>query len=211
MSVQILLIDDHPLFVDGFVGMIRESRPNWHTEAFLTAADGCAALAQQSHWDLAIVDIQLPDADGFETIARMAELNAAVPRIIISGREDEAARFRARRAGASGFIVKSLAAEAMLGVMDSVLSGAMSFVDAAPDRGVPNLSQRQIDVLLLLAEGHANDPHLTVTITWITAKALLIDGQPQAAMSAFMAGKIKVEGDMGVAMQLQGVMAKLRG
>ena len=84
MSVQILLIDDHPLFVDGFVGMIRESRPNWHTEAFLTAADGCAALAEQSHWDLAIVDIQLPDADGFETIARMAELNAAVPRIIIS-------------------------------------------------------------------------------------------------------------------------------
>ena len=156
MSVQILLIDDHPLFVDGFVGMIRESRPNWHTEAFLTAADGCAALAEQSHWDLAIVDIQLPDADGFETIARMAELNAAVPRIIISGREDEAARFRARRAGASGFIVKSLAAEAMLGVMDSVLSGALSFADAAPDRGVPNLSQRQIDVLLLLAEGHAN-------------------------------------------------------
>ena len=40
--------------------------------------------------------------------------------------------------------------------MDSVLSGAMSFADAAPDRGVPNLSQRQIDVLLLLAEGHAN-------------------------------------------------------
>ncbi len=156
MSVQILLIDDHPLFVDGFVGMVRENRPSWKVDAFLTAADGCAALAGQSHWDLAIVDIQLPDADGFDTIARIAELNAAVPRIIISGREDEAARFRARRAGASGFIVKSLAAEAMLGGMDSVLSGAMSFADAAPDRGVPNLSQRQIDVLLLLAEGHAN-------------------------------------------------------
>jgi DNA-binding NarL/FixJ family response regulator len=160
MSVQILLIDDHPLFVDGFIGMVRESRPNWRVEAFLTAADGCAALAGQSHWDLAIVDIQLPDADGFDTIAMMAELNAAVPRIIISGREDEAARFRARRAGASGFIVKSLATDAMLGVMDSVLSGAMSFADAGPNsgqnRGVPNLSQRQIDVLLLLAEGHAN-------------------------------------------------------
>ncbi|NBV26286.1 MAG: hypothetical protein EBR99_03120, partial [Actinobacteria bacterium] len=38
---------------------------------------------------------------------------------------------------------------------------------------------------LALEEGHASDPHLTVTITWATAKALLIDGQPQAAMSAF--------------------------
>ena len=56
---------------------------------------------------------------------------------------------------------------------------------------------------LALAEGHANDPHLTVTITWITAKALLIDGQPQAAMSAFMAGKIKVEGDMAKLVALQ--------
>jgi hypothetical protein len=56
---------------------------------------------------------------------------------------------------------------------------------------------------LALAEGHASDPHLTVTITWITAKALLIDGQPQAAMSAFMAGKIKVEGDMAKLVALQ--------
>ena len=156
MSVRLLLIDDHPLFVDGFVAMVRENRPDWCVESFYTAADGCAALVTRSHWDMAIVDIQLPDADGFEAIARMAELNAAVPRLIISGREDEAARLRARRAGASGFIVKSLASDAMLGVMDSVLSGALAFVEHALDREVPCLSQRQVDVLLLLAEGHAN-------------------------------------------------------
>ena len=156
MSVQLLLIDDHPLFVDGFVGMIRENRSDWQVESFYTAADGCAALASRSHWDLAIVDIQLPDADGFETIFRMAALNAAVPRVIISGREDEVAQLRARRAGASGFIVKSFGTEAMLGVMDSVLSGALGFVETAPDVAAPSLSQRQIDVLLLLAEGHAN-------------------------------------------------------
>lgn len=156
MSVQLLLIDDHPLFVDGFVAMVRENRPDWLVEAFYTAADGCAALAKRPHWDLAIVDIQLPDADGFETIAAMADLNAAVPRVIISGREDEAARLRARRAGASGFIVKSLASDAMLGVMDSVLSGALGFVEIGSDKNVPSLSQRQVDVLLLLAEGHAN-------------------------------------------------------
>jgi DNA-binding NarL/FixJ family response regulator len=161
MSVQILLIDDHPLFVDGFVGMVRENRPDWSVESCYTATDGCTALRERPGWDLVIVDIQLPDADGFETIARMAELNAAVPRIIISGREDEAARFRARRAGASGFIIKSLATDAMLGVMDSVLAGGLGFADFghdSPGQGsaVPTLSPRQIEVLLLLAEGHAN-------------------------------------------------------
>lgn len=161
MSVHILLIDDHPLFVDGFVAMVGENRPDWTVAPFYTATDGCKALSEQSHWDLAIVDIQLPDADGFDTISRMAELSAAVPRIIISGREDEAARFRARRAGASGFIVKSLATDAMLRVMDTVLSGGMGFADFGDGsvdhaRSVPTLSQRQIEVLLLLAEGHAN-------------------------------------------------------
>ena len=56
---------------------------------------------------------------------------------------------------------------------------------------------------LALEEGHASDPQLTVTITWATAKALLIDGQPQAAMSAFMAGEIRVEGDMSKLVGLQ--------
>jgi hypothetical protein len=56
---------------------------------------------------------------------------------------------------------------------------------------------------LALDEGHATEPHLTVTIAWVTAKALLIDGQPQAAMSAFMNGKIKVEGDMAKLVALQ--------
>lgn len=58
---------------------------------------------------------------------------------------------------------------------------------------------------LALAEGHHPSPDLTVTIEWAIAKALLLDGQVQAVMSAFMAGKIKVEGDMSklVAMQQQ--------
>ena len=112
MSVHILLIEDHPLFVDGFVAMVGENRPEWSVAPFYTATDGCKALSEQSHWDLAIVDIQLPDADGFDTISRMVELSAAVPRIIISGREDAAARFRARRAGARSAIPSATVARA---------------------------------------------------------------------------------------------------
>jgi putative sterol carrier protein len=56
---------------------------------------------------------------------------------------------------------------------------------------------------LALAPGHHASPDLTVAIEWITAKALLIDGQVQAVMSAFMGGKIKVEGDMTKLVALQ--------
>lgn len=56
---------------------------------------------------------------------------------------------------------------------------------------------------LALERGHADDPHLTVTVEWSTAKAILVEGQPHAAMSAFMNGKIKVDGDLAKLLELQ--------
>ena len=51
--------------------------------------------------------------------------------------------------------------------------------------------------------GHLDAPDLTVTLDYATAKAILVDGNPQAGMQAFMAGKIKVEGDMTKLMAMQ--------
>jgi putative sterol carrier protein len=51
--------------------------------------------------------------------------------------------------------------------------------------------------------GHLENPELTVTLDYATAKAILVDGNPQAGMQAFMAGKIKVEGDMTKLMVMQ--------
>lgn len=51
--------------------------------------------------------------------------------------------------------------------------------------------------------GHLEEPELTVTLDYATAKAILVDGNPQAGMQAFMAGKIKVEGDMTKLMAMQ--------
>ena len=51
--------------------------------------------------------------------------------------------------------------------------------------------------------GHLESPDLTVTIDYVTAKAILVEGNPQAGMQAFMAGKIKVQGDMTKLMAMQ--------
>ena len=51
--------------------------------------------------------------------------------------------------------------------------------------------------------GHLENPDLTVTLDYETAKAILVDGNPQAGMQAFMAGKIKVQGDMTKLMAMQ--------
>ena len=51
--------------------------------------------------------------------------------------------------------------------------------------------------------GQLENPDLTVTLDYATAKAILVDGNPQAGMQAFMAGKIKVQGDMTKLMAMQ--------
>ncbi len=150
--MHLLLIDDHPLFVDGFATMLAAARPRWHFAAAHSSSAGCAMLAGV---DLVLVDLELPDRDGFATIGDIAAIAPALPRVVISGRADTGSRLRARAAGASGFIVKSLGAAAMLAVIDDVAAGRCGFGGEAVT-ALPVLSPRQLDVLALLAEGHAN-------------------------------------------------------
>ncbi len=56
---------------------------------------------------------------------------------------------------------------------------------------------------LLLERGHLDSADLTVTVEYETAKAILVEGNVQAAMQAFMAGRIKLEGDMSLLFAMQ--------
>lgn len=56
-----------------------------------------------------------------------------------------------------------------------------------------------------LETGHVEDPDLDVTVDYATARAILVDGNPQAGMQAFMTGKIQVQGDMAKLLALQTV------
>ncbi|MBV9255026.1 MAG: SCP2 sterol-binding domain-containing protein, partial [Actinobacteria bacterium] len=56
---------------------------------------------------------------------------------------------------------------------------------------------------LEMETGHIDGADLTVTLDYDTAKAIFVEGNPQAGMQAFMAGKIKVQGDMTKLMAMQ--------
>jgi hypothetical protein len=60
---------------------------------------------------------------------------------------------------------------------------------------------------LVLDVGHLDVADLKVTIDYVTAKAILVEGNAQAGMQAFMAGRIKVEGDMSKLLALQSAPA----
>lgn len=157
MTRRLLLIDDHPLFRNGFAAMLAQFRPDWVLHVASNATEGCAVIACHSGIELAIVDIQLPDGDGFSAVTQMRTVDPALSCIVISGRQDAAARTRAESCGASDFIGKTDSPEDMVAAIEYVLSGHRGFDQAGI--GIissPALSVRQSEVLALLAQGHAN-------------------------------------------------------
>lgn len=62
-----------------------------------------------------------------------------------------------------------------------------------------------------LEEGHLERPDLTVTVEHTTARAIFVDGDPQAAMQAFLSGRIKVDGDISklLVMQSSGALGSI--
>ncbi len=154
-AATILIVDDHPLFSNGFAHMALVVRPEWTLYAAASAAQALQALRQCAP-NLAIIDVGLPGDDGFSLLKDIAEAWPALPAILISGRDDAAVRIRARASGAAGFIAKTETPETIVGMIETVLQGGLAFGGCEHAGAMPVLTTRQAEVLALLAEGHAN-------------------------------------------------------
>jgi DNA-binding NarL/FixJ family response regulator len=201
--MKALLVEDHPLFRDGFAAMLSHHRPDWSLTTAGTAGEALEMLAEPqlgpSAPDLVIIDIQLPDLDGFEAARAIAARAPLTPRVMISGREDEAARLRSRDCGASGFISKAWASEQIIAMLEQVLAGGVAF--ALSDAGAVSggLTARQLEVLTLLAQGHSNkviERRMDIAPRTVRAhlteifRLLEADGRVQAILKARLMGLI---------------------
>jgi putative sterol carrier protein len=83
--------------------------------------------------------------------------------------------------------------------MNLVITGAPEEVSAEPIEAHMDTTDGDMHMDV----GHLEGPDLTVTLEYDIAKAILVEGNPQAGMQAFMAGKIKVQGDMTKLMAMQ--------
>ena len=151
--MNILVVDDHPLFRDGFGHMVRALRPQWAVQ-FSDNAEAALAACAQTMASLVVIDVGLPGDDGFVLLQKIADISPSTPQLLMSGRDDSAVRMRARAIGARGFIAKTNAPEAIIDAIDIVLAGGSVFDHPAGE--LPSLTPRQIEVLMLLAEGHGN-------------------------------------------------------
>ncbi len=164
--MRILIVDDHALIREGMSLMIRAVRP----EAEIVHASSCKGgldAAQAGHFDLALLDLQLPDQPGFVALETLRREQPELPIAVISGVEDRATVIRALDAGAKAFVPKSADATKTQAAVDALLSGRVYLPESltensssAGTRGEPcedwNLTERQLEVLSLLVAGLSN-------------------------------------------------------
>lgn len=160
---RVLLADDHKLLLEAFTSLLEPE-----CEVVGTAGDGRAVVAESKRLrpDIVVLDISMPGLNGLEA---GRQIRAAVPEtrlIYLTMNEDPDLAAEAFRLGASGFLLKSCAASELFRAIQEVLKGRsyvtprstggmVSALVAGRRSGANRLTQRQREVLQLLAEGRS--------------------------------------------------------
>ncbi|MFC4536240.1 response regulator [Sphaerisporangium dianthi] len=165
--MRIAIVDDDPLVRIGLRAVL-SSEPDWQVSA--EAGDGRAALDLTGGPlppDVVLMDIRMPGMDGLEATRRITVAQDAPRVLVLTTFEVDAYVFDALRAGASGFVLKRVPPKELIEAVRVVASGE-SLVFPASTRGVierfavrtgrplPELSERERDVLRSLARGRSN-------------------------------------------------------
>lgn len=168
VAMKLLVVDDHPVVRDGLAMLLRQMGPD---TVVLEAADAEEALRLvplHPDLDMVILDIALPGLDGLAAIDAFGSARPDLPVIVLSSSEDAGTVREALARGALGYVPKSASRHTLLAAIGLVASGEVyvpAFVISAPPaEPAPNcaaqveapLTDRQIEVLRLVAEGRTN-------------------------------------------------------
>ena len=174
--MKILVVDDHPLIREGLHGVLRKLKRDAVVLDAANFGQAIEVIASHSDIDLILLDLLLPDRDGFSALAELRESYPAMSIVVLSAIQDRSHVIKALDAGAVGYIPKSARSEVMLSALQLVLAGGvyippeilasekppnLTASPAARDRTVVSsadvgLTDRQLDVLALMMQGKNN-------------------------------------------------------
>lgn len=165
--MHILIVDDHPLVCSALETTLRAAfecsviQAHAASEA-LQLVESCDAI------ELVLLDLKLPDADGFDALKRLRQRAPRLPILVVSGLEDARLVQLVRGYGAMGFLNKRASAEGIVDAVTAILAGETVFKDVESDGGenrersahvskaIRSLTPQQQTVLRMLGDGLLN-------------------------------------------------------
>lgn len=158
--IRVLIVDDHPIVREGIAALV-ERQPDM--VAVGEASNGEEALQRYAALrpDVTLMDVQMPGTDGIAAIEAIRRLSANAAILMLTTYPGDAQAVRAIQAGAAGYLLKNSIRKELLDAIRSVHAGRRAVspeiahalaVHALDER----LSEREVAILRLIADGHAN-------------------------------------------------------
>jgi DNA-binding NarL/FixJ family response regulator len=169
MTTRVLVVDDHPIFRDGLAALLGSLAD---LDLAGVAADGPAAvdLVAAGGIDIVLMDLNLPSMSGVEATGRIVALPDPPSVLVVTMVDDDDTVLAAMRAGARGYVLKGASGDEIAAAIRTVAAGGAVFgpgvaaqILARTSGGAPTfagendgLTDRELDVLALLADGTSN-------------------------------------------------------
>src|SRR5689334_11392699 len=164
--ISVALVDDHPLVRQGIRSFLSLA-PGLEVVAEGDSGEAAVRIASQYRPDVMLLDLVMPRMNGIEATQQIKEANAQTQVIILTSFADEDQVVPALRAGALSYILKECTGQELITVIEKAARGdatlhprvANHVVQAVRDAGsdiLLQLSDREHEVLLLIAQGYSN-------------------------------------------------------
>ena len=163
--IRILVVDDHPIVREGLVAVL-EDREDFQVVGAAGSGAAAVAMAERLHPDVALLDLEMPDVQGTETIVRLTERVPEARLLIFTAYAVEELVLNTIRAGAKGYLLKGATSEEIENAIRAVHAGesyltprvaAMVMAQVAtPKPARPTLTPRETEILRQIAAGHSS-------------------------------------------------------
>jgi DNA-binding NarL/FixJ family response regulator len=170
-TLRIFMAEDHPLFRKGVISLL-SSVPDFEVVGEATTGEEAVVRAAQLQPDVVLMDLQMPEVNGIVATRRILQESPSVRVLVVTLFEDDESVFMALRAGARGYVLKDADEEEMVHAIRAVGKGeaifspnvatrvlayfAASSPGGASSQVFPTLTDREREILHLIAQGHPN-------------------------------------------------------
>jgi two-component system, NarL family, nitrate/nitrite response regulator NarL len=164
--IQLLIVDDHPLVIDGLKTMLKDVGYITVAGSVKNGKDALAFLEEHPEISIILLDINLPDTDGLRLCEQIRATNKTVKIIGLTYVNEAGIITQLIKKGGNGYLLKNMEREELITAIDQVLDGSVYLSKAAnekivqqlqaydlPGNNVPALTRREKEILQMLAKG----------------------------------------------------------
>jgi DNA-binding NarL/FixJ family response regulator len=168
--LRVIVVDDHKLFRQGLVSLMKTRSDLVQVVGEASSGREAVALTRHLQPDVVLMDIYMPDGDGIQAASIICHEMPDVSIIMLTSSDEDRHLFEAMQLGAVGYLLKDLDAAELFDLISGVPRGECAITRAMAARllkgmarggeanaGLPEpLSEREIEVLQLVAQGYSN-------------------------------------------------------